>query len=106
MQFQLGIDGFLVLLVAVVVITRHIVDVVVAVILGEQVAQFSLPLFKRIGDILQEDQAQHDVLVVGCVQIVAQLVGSLPEFIVEGFQEFLFSCFHRDFSSVLVSYLA
>ncbi len=58
---------------------------VVAVIFGEQVAQFSLPLFKGIGDILQKDQTQHDVLVVGCVQIVAQLVGSLPELVVEGF---------------------
>jgi hypothetical protein len=36
-------------------------------------------LFKAIGDVLQKDQAENDVLVFRRVHVAAQLVGSEPE---------------------------
>ena len=34
---------------------------------------------KRVGNVFEEDQAENDVLVLGGVQVVAQLVGRLPQ---------------------------
>jgi len=36
-------------------------------------------LLEGVGDVLQEDQAEHHVLVLGRVHIVAELVGRLPQ---------------------------
>ncbi len=36
-------------------------------------------LLKGIGDVFQEDQAEHHVLVFGGVHVVPQLVGGQPE---------------------------
>jgi hypothetical protein len=36
-------------------------------------------LLERIGDVLQENQAEHDVLILRRVHVVAELVGSEPE---------------------------
>src|SRR5215813_9903803 len=35
--------------------------------------------FEGVGDVLEEDQAEHDVLVLGGVHATAQRVGHLPE---------------------------
>jgi hypothetical protein len=35
-------------------------------------------LLESVGDVLEEDQSEHDVLVLGRVHVVAELVGSLP----------------------------
>jgi hypothetical protein len=40
-------------------------------------------LLERVGDVLEEDQAQHDVLVLGRIHVRAQRVGSLPQFPLE-----------------------
>lgn len=45
-----------------------------------------MPLGKTVRDVLQKNEAQHHMLVVGGVQVPAQLVGGGPEF---GFQCFL-----------------
>ena len=37
-------------------------------------------LLERVGDVLQEDQPEHDVLVLRRVHVVAELVGGEPEF--------------------------
>jgi hypothetical protein len=44
---------------------------------------FRMPLGKTIRDVFQEDKAQHHMLVVGGVQVAAQLVSGGPEL---GFQ--------------------
>ena len=41
------------------------------------------PLLERVGDVLEEDQAEDDVLVLGRVHVAAQRVGGLPELIFE-----------------------
>ena len=82
----------MVVLVAVVVFRRQVVDVVVLVL--EPLQQFFLALLEGIGDVLQEDQAQHYVLVVGGIQVGAELVGGFPEFVVQGFEELLFRVVH------------
>jgi hypothetical protein len=42
--------------------------------------------FEGVGDVLEEDQAEDDVLVLGGVHVVAQRVGGFPElgFVAEG----------------------
>jgi hypothetical protein len=35
--------------------------------------------FEGVGDVLEEDQAEDDVLVLGRVHVVAQAIGHLPE---------------------------
>ena len=42
-------------------------------------------LLERIGDVLQEDQPQRDVLVLGGVDVLAELIGGFPELLFEGF---------------------
>jgi hypothetical protein len=54
-----------------------------------------LPLFEGVGDVLQEDQAQHHVLVDGGIQVGAQLVGGGPELFFEVVEELLFDGVHR-----------
>ncbi|MND08912.1 hypothetical protein D3C83_318640 [compost metagenome] len=44
-----------------------------------------MEFFKRIRDVLQEDQPEHDVLVLRRIDILPQLVGRLPELLLEGF---------------------
>jgi hypothetical protein len=34
---------------------------------------------ERVGDVFEEDQAEHDVLVLGRIHVVAQRIGGLPE---------------------------
>ena len=36
-------------------------------------------LLEGVGDVLQEDQTEHDVLVLGGVHVVPQLIGGGPE---------------------------
>ena len=36
-----------------------------------------------VGDVFEEDQAEDDVLVLGGVHVAAQLVGGLPELLLE-----------------------
>ena len=40
---------------------------------------------ERVGDIAQENQPQDDVLVLGCVNILAQLIGGFPELFLNRF---------------------
>ena len=44
------------------------------------IEDFRMALGEAVRDVLQEDEAQHDMLVVGGVQVAAQLVGGGPEF--------------------------
>ena len=41
--------------------------------------QLLMPLFEGVGDVLEEDQPQHDVLVLGRIHVVAELVSGQPE---------------------------
>ena len=45
--------------------------------------QLGVLLLEGVGDVLEEDQAEDDVLVLGRVHVVAQLVGRLPELLLE-----------------------
>ena len=38
-----------------------------------------MPLLEGVGDVLQEVQPEHDVLVLGRTHVVAELVGGEPE---------------------------
>ena len=38
--------------------------------------QLGMLLGERIGDVFQEDQAEHDVLILSRVQVIAELVGA------------------------------
>ncbi len=40
-------------------------------------------LEEGVGDVLQEDQAEDDMLVLGGVHVAAQLLGGLPEAVFE-----------------------
>ena len=42
-----------------------------------------MPLLEGVGDVLQEDQPEHDVLVLGGVHVAAELVGRRPELLLE-----------------------
>lgn len=42
-----------------------------------------MALFKRIGDVLEEDQAQNHMLVFAGVHVAAHLVGRGPQFLLE-----------------------
>ena len=42
-----------------------------------------VPLLEGVGDVLEEDQAEDDVLVLGRVHVAAQLVGGGPELLLE-----------------------
>ena len=48
------------------------------VVLGQLGDQLSMPGLERVGDVLQEDEAQDDVLVLGRVHVVAERIGGLP----------------------------
>lgn len=41
--------------------------------------QLLMPLLEGVGDVFQKDQPEHDVLVLGRLHVVAQLVGGEPE---------------------------
>lgn len=45
--------------------------------------EFLVFLVELVGDVLQEDEAEHDVLVFGSVDVAAQLVGSAPDLFLE-----------------------
>ena len=47
--------------------------------LGLAFDQFGVLFIERIRDVLEEDEAEDDVLVFGRVHVVAQLVGGEPE---------------------------
>jgi hypothetical protein len=38
---------------------------------------------ESVGDVLEEDKAKHNVLVLGRVHVVAQLIGRLPQRLLE-----------------------
>jgi len=38
---------------------------------------------ESVGDVLQENEAQDDVLILGGVHVVTEFVGRLPEFLLE-----------------------
>jgi len=56
--------------------------------------QLGAALLEGVGDVLQEDQAQHDVHVVAGVDIGAQAVGRVPQTLVEVVEELLFFAIH------------
>ena len=80
--FQLFLQGLLVFLIAAEIFSGQVIDVVVIVLL-EELQQLFLALFKSVGYVFEEDQPQYHVLVVGSVQIGAELVGGFPEFVVQ-----------------------
>ena len=41
--------------------------------------QFLMPFLKGVGDVLEEDQSEYDVLVLGRIHVVAELVSRQPE---------------------------
>ncbi len=41
--------------------------------------QLLMPLLESVGDVFQKDQAEHDVLVLSRIHVVAELVGGQPE---------------------------
>jgi hypothetical protein len=53
-------------------------EVIVGFVL-EAAGQLGTPGGKGVGDVFEEDEAQHQVLVFGCVHVGAQLVGGRPE---------------------------
>ena len=67
--FQFGVDVF---------IGGVAVEVLVVRVHQPQ-AQVGAAGLEGVGDVLQEDQAQHQVLVFGRVHVGAQLVGGGPE---------------------------
>jgi hypothetical protein len=69
---QLGLDGRLVGLVALVVSP---VEVVLALAIAEHGAQLFAPQVERVGHVLQEDEPEHRVLVDGCIEGGAEPVG-------------------------------
>ena len=50
-----------------------------ALVVAHACQQLGAVLFEAVGDVLEEDQAKHHVLVLGRVHVVAQLVGREPE---------------------------
>ena len=38
-----------------------------------------MPFLEGVGDVLEEDQSEHNVLVLGGIHVVAELVGRQPE---------------------------
>ncbi len=64
------------LVVVGIVLWGHVV-ILVGVL--ELLAQFILPIIEGVGDVIQEDQAQHHVLVNNGIQVGPQLVGGGPE---------------------------
>jgi hypothetical protein len=41
--------------------------------------EMSVLLLEGVGDVLEEDEAEHDMLVLGCVHAAAQSVSHLPQ---------------------------
>ena len=56
-----------------------VVEVVVVTLVGEAALKLAPARLEGVGDVLDEDETQHDVLVLGGVHIGAQLVGRGPE---------------------------
>src|SRR5690606_9020528 len=50
---------------------------------GGEALQFLPLLLERVGDVLEEDEAEDDVLVLRGVHVAAELVSGLPEFLFE-----------------------
>ncbi len=92
-DFQLGGDVFFVLLRTRAAVFGR-VHVIVVLRVGELFAQFALPFFEGVGDVLEEDQPEHDVLVHGGIEVGAQLVGSSPELLFQVVEELLFDGSH------------
>lgn len=92
-DFELGGDAVFVLLGACAAVFVRVHGVVM-VRIGELFAQFPLALLEGIGNIFEEDQPEHDVLVHGSVEVGAQLVGGDPELLFQVVEELLFDRFH------------
>lgn len=45
--------------------------------------QLGVMLLEGIGNVFEEDEAQHDVLVLGGIDVFAELVGGFPELLFE-----------------------
>ncbi|MCY1296253.1 hypothetical protein D9M70_456280 [compost metagenome] len=72
--FQLGIERLRVVVAKVVVI----------VLVGQLAFQLDAAAGEAVGNVLEEDQPKHNVLVLGGIHIGAQLVGSSPEGFLHG----------------------
>jgi hypothetical protein len=46
--------------------------------------------FKSIGDVFEKDQTQHNVFVLGCIHILAQLIRRFPEGLFQGLVALVF----------------
>lgn len=76
---------------------KHVFRLVFVLVFRVGSGQFAFTRFEpvmqfpeRIGDVLQEHQPQHDMLVFRRVDVLAQLIGGLPQLL---FQRFLFDFF-------------
>ena len=64
--------------------------------------EFGVQNLEGVGDVLEEDEAEHHVLVLGGVDVLAQLVGGLPELLFQRLRPGFFLSFasgHRQCSS-------
>src|SRR5690554_4328303 len=74
---------------------KQSVDSVVVIVLLEELQQLLLAFFKGIGYVFEEDQPQYHMLVVGSVQVGAELVGGFPELVIQCLQKLLFCAVHH-----------
>ena len=54
-------------------------DIPIAVGIGGFASQLLAVFHERVGDVLQQDQSQHDTLVFGGIHVGAELVGRQPQ---------------------------
>jgi len=66
--------------------------------------QLGAALLELVGDELEEDQREHDVLVFRGLDAAAELVGGVPEGFLEGFRRLLGCLASRLFSGDLFCY--
>ena len=59
--------------------TGGIRDEVLVLGVGGRCLQVAVALLEGVGDVLQEDEPENDVLVLGGVQVAAHLVGGVPQ---------------------------
>lgn len=71
-----------------------------ALAFGHQLLMFLLELVR---DVLQEDEPQHDVLVLGGVYVAAQFIGGLPDLLLEAYLGGVVGLFLCHMGSLLVN---
>ena len=81
---------------------KHVLSLILVLVLWvrSRVLTFSgskpgIHIFERIRDVLKENQAEHHMLVLGGVDVLAQLVGGFPELLFQWFFFAWFNCFGR-----------